>query len=64
MSAEPRERSIRQVREHLADVINDAIQGQITYVTSNGRRVAAVTPLALISQAAGSSDVPDPAVTP
>ena len=46
MNTEPCERSIRQVREHLADVINDAVQGRITYVTSNGRRVAAIVPLA------------------
>jgi len=46
MELEPSERSIREVREHLADVINDAIQGRITYITSRGRRVAAVVPLA------------------
>jgi len=45
MNTEPCERSIRQIREHLADVINDAVQGRITYATSNGRRVAAVVPL-------------------
>jgi prevent-host-death family protein len=64
MNTESCERSIRQIREHLADVINDAVQGRITYVTSRGRRVAAVVPLTSISRAAGSSDVADPAVTP
>jgi antitoxin (DNA-binding transcriptional repressor) of toxin-antitoxin stability system len=41
------EKSIREVRSGLADVINDAISGRITYVTSHGRRVAAVVPLAI-----------------
>lgn len=45
MKHQPRERSAREAREHFADVINDAIQGRITYVTSHGRRVAAVVPL-------------------
>ena len=45
MENEPRERSAREVREHFADVINDAIQGQITYITSHGRRVAAIVPM-------------------
>ena len=44
MEHEPRNRSIREVREHLADVINDAIRGQITYITSRGRVVATSTP--------------------
>jgi len=42
-TTEPCERSIRDVREHLADVINDAIRGRITYVTSRGRVVAMIT---------------------
>ena len=46
MEHEPIERTTREVREHLADVIGDAIAGKITYITSNGRRVAAVVPLA------------------
>ena len=47
MEQEPVERTTRDVREHLADVINDAIKGRVTYITSNGRRVAAVVPLAI-----------------
>jgi prevent-host-death family protein len=46
MESEPIERSAREVRARLADVIGDAIAGKITYITSNGRRVAAVVPLA------------------
>jgi prevent-host-death family protein len=45
MESEPIERSAREVRARLADVIGDAIAGKITYITSNGRRVAAVVPL-------------------
>jgi len=56
MENESCERSAREVREHFADVINDAIQGRITYITSHGRRVAAVVPLASIPWAAGPSD--------
>ena len=47
MENEPVERTTREVREHFADVINDAIRGRITYVTSRGRRVAIVGPLVL-----------------
>lgn len=42
----PNERSVREVRENLADVLNDtAVRGQITYVTSHGRRIAAIVPV-------------------
>lgn len=47
MEHEPAERTTRDVRGHLADVINDAIRGRVTYITSNGRRVAAIVPLAI-----------------
>ena len=49
------ERSIREVREHFADVINDAIQGRITYITSRGRRVAAIAPLSVITRKPSAS---------
>jgi prevent-host-death family protein len=45
------ELSVREVREHLADAINAAIRGQVTYITSRGRRVAAIVPLAVAGQA-------------
>ena len=48
---EPEELSTSEVRERLADVINNAIRGQVTYITSRGRRVAAVVPLAVVDQA-------------
>jgi len=50
MEHEPIERSAREIRARLADVIGDAIAGKITYITSNGRRVAAVVPLATIDR--------------
>lgn len=37
---------IRDLRTKLSDVVNDtAVYGQITYVTSRGRRVAAIVPV-------------------
>ena len=40
------ERSVRELRATLADVLNGAaVHGQITYVTSRGRRIAAVVPV-------------------
>jgi len=50
MEHQPIERTTREVREHLADVIGDAIAGKVTFITSNGRRVAAVVPLALAEE--------------
>ena len=38
------ERTTREVRQHLADVINDANRGRVTYVTSRGRIVATIGP--------------------
>lgn len=47
MSDEPAaERSVRELRAALADVLNGAaVRGEITYVTSRGRRLAAVVPV-------------------
>jgi prevent-host-death family protein len=40
------EKGIRELRSALSDVVNDAaVRGRITYVTSHGRRVAAVVPV-------------------
>jgi prevent-host-death family protein len=45
--------SVRELRTGLADVINAAgTRGQVTFVTSRGRRVAAVVPIAAAEQAA------------
>lgn len=52
------ERSVREVRESLADVLNDAaVRGTITYVTNRGRRIAAIVPIQ-IAEAADESDAP------
>jgi prevent-host-death family protein len=48
----PDERSVRELREGLADVLNAAaVRGEITYVTSRGRRIAAVVPVQVAESA-------------
>lgn len=37
--------SVRVLRATLSEVLNESIRGQITYVTSHGRRIAAIVPL-------------------
>ncbi|NUP52298.1 MAG: type II toxin-antitoxin system prevent-host-death family antitoxin [Catenulispora sp.] len=40
------ELGIREVRAELSEVLNEtAVRGRITYVTSRGRRVAAIVPV-------------------
>jgi prevent-host-death family protein len=40
------ERSVRELRDSLADVLNDAaVRGEVTYVTNRGRRIAAIVPV-------------------
>jgi prevent-host-death family protein len=42
----------RDLRDQLADVLNNtAVYGRITYVTSRGRRVAAIVPVPIADQA-------------
>jgi prevent-host-death family protein len=54
MKTEPAEMSVRELRADLADVINAAsTRGQVTFVTSRGRRVAGVVSVAAAEQAAG-----------
>ncbi|MFG1794186.1 type II toxin-antitoxin system prevent-host-death family antitoxin [Nocardia sp. NPDC049149] len=44
----PDELSVRELRNQLADVLNDAaVRSRITYVTNRGRRYAAVVPVDL-----------------
>jgi prevent-host-death family protein len=43
--------SVRDARTHFADVLYRAAAGRITYVTSRGRRIAAVVPLAVAEDA-------------
>lgn len=48
----PKEMSVREVRQDLAAVLNEvSVRGRIIYVTSRGRRVAAVVPLAVAEPA-------------
>lgn len=37
---------IRELRASLSDVVNEtAVRGRVTYVTSRGRRIAAIVPV-------------------
>jgi prevent-host-death family protein len=60
MDREPAvERSVRELRASLADVLNGAaVRGEITYVTSRGRRIAAVVPVP-VAEAAEREREPD-----
>lgn len=52
MTDEPVELSVADTRRLLADVLNAAsARGRITYITSRGRRVAAVVPLPVAEEA-------------
>jgi prevent-host-death family protein len=58
------EMSVRELRAALADVINAAgMHDQITFVTSRGRRVAAVVSVAVAEGAAEDSQAADDAAT-
>jgi prevent-host-death family protein len=60
MDTEPAEMSVRELRADLADVINAAsTRGQVTFVTSRGRRVAGVVSVAAAEQAAAVGDQAD-----
>jgi prevent-host-death family protein len=53
---------IRELRMTLGEVMNDtAVRGRITYVTSHGRRVAAIVPVpdAEAIEAKRQADVPE-----
>lgn len=52
MTDDPIEMSTADARRNFAEVVNAAsARGRITYITSRGRRVAAVVPLAVAEQA-------------
>jgi prevent-host-death family protein len=42
---------IREVREHLAAIVDLAVSDQSTVITRRGREVAAIVPVALLHQA-------------
>lgn len=50
------EKSVREARQYLADVLHDAAAGKVTYITSRGRRIAAVVPLAIADDAVNDTD--------
>lgn len=42
---------VADLRQKLADVLNDtAVHGRITYITRNGRRIAALVPVPVAEQ--------------
>jgi len=64
LSAPVEEMSVRELRAELADVINAAgMHDQITFVTSRGRRVAAVVSVATAEGAMEDSQAADDAAT-
>lgn len=54
------DKSVREARQHLADVLYDAAGGKVTYITSRGRRIAAVVPVAVaddvVEESTGEDD--------
>jgi len=53
MTAMPDTNEIRasDLRQNLAEVLNDtAVHGRITYITRNGRRIAAIVPVPVAEQ--------------
>ncbi|GAA0583136.1 hypothetical protein GCM10010172_80210 [Paractinoplanes ferrugineus] len=45
------DKSVREAREKFADLLYDAAAGKVTYITSRGRRIAAVVPLSVADDA-------------
>ncbi|GAA0493791.1 hypothetical protein Ade02nite_21130 [Paractinoplanes deccanensis] len=45
------DKSVREAREKFADLLYDAAAGKVTYITSRGRRIAAVVPLSIADDA-------------
>jgi antitoxin Phd len=48
--------AVSEARAHLAELVDDAEAGTVTYLTRHGRRVAAIVPADLPAQA-GSAQV-------
>lgn len=45
------EKSVREARQHFADLLYDAAAGKVTYITNKGRRIAAVVPISIADDA-------------
>jgi prevent-host-death family protein len=59
MAEQSDELSIADFRKRIADVLNDvSARGRIVYITSRGRRIAAIVPLAV------AEDADRPGLTP
>jgi len=52
--------SMREARAHLADVLDDAERGNVTFVTRHGRAVAAIAPPSLLEQVGHALDALPP----
>lgn len=42
--------SVREIREHLADVVDRAAHDELTIITRRGREVAAVVPIGMVRE--------------
>ena len=52
MQEQAREVGVKELREHMADILNEvAAHGRVVYVTSRGRRIVAIMPLATVEKA-------------
>lgn len=51
----------RDLRPQLADRINAAVRGEITYITNHGRRVAAIVSVSVAEAAEAAGDTSDQA---
>lgn len=50
---------VRDLRTQLSDVLHEStVRGRITYVTSRGRRVAAIVPVDIAEAAEGKQQTP------
>lgn len=56
------EMTTRQVRDQLAQVIDDAREGEPTVITNRGRRVAAVVPVEMLDEYERLSEAADLAI--
>jgi prevent-host-death family protein len=51
---------VRDLRMQLADVLHEAtVRGRVTYVTSRGRRIAAIVPVAMAEGAEEGKEAPE-----
>lgn len=51
---------VKEARRRLADLLHDAAGGKVTYITSRGRRIAAVVPVAVADDVVEESAIEPP----